>query len=527
MWSSDTFGRVHVVSLALCAIMVPWSTAYLSIAQMLMVANWLAWGAVTGELIGRFRRAFTTPVSAVFLSIIGLHALGLLWTSAEGLSWGLDLTRILLPVLTFGAVLSSTPRLRPGALRGILLLGAWSAVASTVACLFMAGDVTDYRDMSVFISHIRLALLLAFAVVVFLYYLDGPWWRSVAHLLAVGWALHYINRLGSLQSMAALVLIGAVMLWRHADSWRPVHRFSVRVGLVLVAIALAAALHHLVGSRYGLPPAELGHTTQYTAGGEPYVHELHEPQTENGHHVWTWIAIKELYDTWPLRSEMDLNGPDGRGHTLYATLVRYLASKGLRKDSVAVMSLSDDDVRRIEQGIPSALAGTRSQLRERLEEVLFEIEQYRAHGRASGHSVTMRLEFKKVGWSIAREHWAMGVGTGDTQQAYNAAYAALGTDLEPRWWLRAHDQYLTWWISFGVFGLAWLLFAIAWPAWVLGAWRRPLFVAWALLFGLASLTDDTLETQAGATFFALYYGLLVFAAPLPEQAFQAPQASTA
>jgi hypothetical protein len=40
-----------------------------------------------------------------------------------------------------------------------------------------------------------------------------------------------------------------------------------------------------------------------------------------------------------------------------------------------------------------------------------------------------------------------------------------------------------------------------------------LFIAWAILFGLSCLTDDTVETQAGATFFALYYALLVFAAP--------------
>src|SRR5690606_15993389 len=114
------------------------------------------------------------------------------------------LTRILLPVLTFGVVLSTSPPLREGELRTILLLGAWSVVTSTMVCLAMADQDTSYRDMSVFISHIRLALLLAFAVVVLLYHARGPWWRGLVHVGATLWALHYINRLGSLQSMAML-----------------------------------------------------------------------------------------------------------------------------------------------------------------------------------------------------------------------------------------------------------------------------------------------------------------------------------
>jgi O-antigen ligase len=107
----------------------------------------------------------------------------------------------------------------------------------------------------------------------------------------------------------------------------------------------------------------------------------------------------------------------------------------------------------------------------------------------------------------------VGVGTGDTQQAFDAAYATMASTLEPQWRLRAHNEYLTWWISFGMFGLVWALISIAWPVWKLGAWREPLFMAWAIIFGVSCLTDDTVETQAGATFFALYYALLVFGAP--------------
>jgi hypothetical protein len=129
-----------------------------------------------------------------------------------------------------------------------------------------------------------------------------------------------------------------------------------------------------------------------------------------------------------------------------------------------------------------------------------------------------------MGWSIAREHWDTGVGTGDTQLAFNEAYERQRTSLAPEWRHRAHNQYLTLWISFGVFGLLWSLLSWWWPAWALGAWRTPLFVAWALIFAISCLTDDTIETQAGATFFGFYYALLVFAAP---RAVTAPAAAPA
>jgi O-antigen ligase len=125
----------------------------------------------------------------------------------------------------------------------------------------------------------------------------------------------------------------------------------------------------------------------------------------------------------------------------------------------------------------------------------------------------MRLEFLKAGWAIAGRHWLLGVGTGDTKEAFASQYERMSSALSKEWRHRAHNEYLTLWISFGVPGLLWSLFSWWWPAKRLGAWGHAHFIAWALIFGISCLTDDTIETQAGATFFGLYYALLVFASP--------------
>mgnify|MGYP003376560568 CR=1 FL=1 len=124
--------RIHLGAWGLALIMLPWSEFLLSLSQILLVGNGLWEGIATRELGGRFKRAFTTRESAVFLSFFGLNLLGLLWTT--DLKWGINLCRILLPVLVFGVVLSSVPRLTARQLRDLLLLGAWSATASTLAC---------------------------------------------------------------------------------------------------------------------------------------------------------------------------------------------------------------------------------------------------------------------------------------------------------------------------------------------------------------------------------------------------------
>ena len=506
------FRWIHLFAVALAVVMLPWSTAFLSIAQMLLSANWLAEGIAQRDLVSRFKRAFSPGPVLVFVSFLGLHALGLLWTS--DLDWGLDLCRILVPVLVFGVVLGESPRLTALELRTILLLGAWSVVASSLFCWITAsGSSTDYRALSRFISHIRMALLLALAAVLFLYYGKGPKWLMVVHGAAALGAVLFIGRLGSLQALLFLGVIAVVWIWRSAAHWSKGVRWSVRAILCSAPLVLVLLTWKTLDERYRFPDPDLAQKQELTAGGEVYVHAMDDPQIENGTHIWTYVAKGELERTWPLRSDHALDGPDGKGHLLFGTLVRYLASAGLRKDSVAVMSLSPWDIGRIEQGMPSILSGKRSRVAERIDEVAFELAKYRAHGDANGHSVTMRLEYLKVGWHIARQHWLLGVGTGDTQRAFDAAYESTGSSLLPEWRNRAHNEYLTLLISFGVFGLLWSLFTWIWPAGKLGAFRDPLFIAWGILFTLSCLTDDTIETQAGATFFALYYALFVFAAP--------------
>lgn len=503
------FRAIHITALSLCAVFLPWSTAFLSISQMLLAANWIAAGIVQGDARSRWKSALLRPEPLVFIGFLLLHILGLLWT--DDMRWGMDLGRILFPVLVFGIVLGSSDPLTRSELRIVLLLGAWSAIASGLfGLLFSKAAAIDYRGLSLFISHIRLALLLCIAIAFLLHFWPARAWQRAAHLGGALLAMYLIMRLGSIQGLFILTTMAAVLLARR---WSMTRRIAFLLGLVIAISVTAVAAFNVLSARAKPVPAGISARLERTAGGALYYHDTLSAQTENGTHVWTYIAWDELRRAWPERSDRSLDDADDLGHPLWATTVRYLASKGMRKDSASIMALSDADIRAIEQGVPNALRQEQGMVRARIEEVLFELEQYRSTGKASGHSVAMRIEFLKAGWAIAKANWIKGVGTGDTQRAFDAHYDSTGSSLEPRWRLRAHNQYLTLLISFGVLGLAYSLFSWWWPAWRYGAWRDPLFLCWAIAFGISCMTDDTIETQAGATFFALYFALLVLARP--------------
>ncbi len=426
---TDTFRKVHVAALALAAIALPWSEFLLSIAQFLLVGNWLLQGYAYNDLSGRFKRAFTSPASLLFLSFFALHVAGLLWT--EDMGWGLDLCRILLPVLAFTPVLASVPPLTAKELRGVLLLGAWSTVASTWVCMALRYHVVGqggYRELSVFISHIRLALLLSFSVAVFVVYAEGRRQR-IAHGLAIAWILFFLDRLSSLSAAFILLLLLLYAGWRWSAEMSNKKRWAVRLLLLLLPVSAVFYVRWCAVHYNRIETIDLAKLDALSQGGEPYYHDLKAPLRENGHYVWINVADDELERAWQRRSTTDYHGLDRKGQPLRHTLVHYLSSLGVRKDSIGLAALSDADIQRVELGITSVTSGRRDPIRARIEQVLYELEHYEATGDANGHSVAMRWSsFAQDGASpktIGSWAWARVIHDPRSRQQYERMGSSL------------------------------------------------------------------------------------------------------
>jgi hypothetical protein len=59
-------------------------------------------------------------------------------------------------------------------------------------------------------------------------------------------------------------------------------------------------------------------------------------------------------------------------------------------------------------------------------------------------------------------------------------------------------------------GFIWFLFTLIYPAVKLGKFNEYLYLVFFVIVFMSMLTEDTLETQAGATFFAFFNAFLLF-----------------
>jgi len=226
-----------------------------------------------------------------------------------------------------------------------------------------------------------------------------------------------------------------------------------------------------------------------------------------------YVCDKELRTAWNERSNIPYDSTDERKQPLTFTLVRFLASKGYRKDAEGVKQLSEKEVRSIERGIANVNYQEISSIHSRLLQIMWEFDQFIKGGNPSGHSVTQRLVFWKVAWGICSKNFFTGVGTGDLPEAYKSQYESMHSSLDENRRLRSHNQYLAIMVAFGIFGLIYFLYALFYPV---VKYRRKigfLFAAYFIIAILSMLTEDTIETQAGATFVAFFFSLFLFRQP--------------
>jgi hypothetical protein len=492
---------------------LPLSKYLSSAAQILLVITWLA----EGRFDEKWRRIKMRPQILIFtlLFIVPLIAMAY----SEDLVYGLKDLRVKLPLFLMPVVLGSIKPLSRKEM-GIILAGFVAAViiGSLISLSIMLGigpsAYTNDRQTILFISHIRFALMVVMAIFILAFYtfddLIPTRFRAIPMVMALGLIL-FLFLLKSLTGVVILILGGWILAlrWALKQTGLMVKWFAI-VGLATIPVLVGFYLSDQIG-RFYTPRDEISRPDRNTALGNPYWHDTLNPMIENGYRVGYYLCVTELEQAWNRVSRMDYNGRDRKGQELKYTLIRYLTSLGLRKDAYGVSQLKPDDISLIENGFANCIYKHPKRFSVRIYETIWEFDQYRKGANPSGHSVTQRLEYLKTGWAIFLDHPLLGVGTGDTKIAFDRKYVEMNSPLDPVWRLRAHNQFLTFLITFGIIGFILIISAIFIPVF-LEKRKNPYFIMMFLLITLLSmLNEDTLETQAGVAFFTIFYCLFIFA----------------
>jgi hypothetical protein len=454
---------------------------------------------------------FASNSNAIALTVLfALPVLGLLWTSDFNYAaWDL---RMKLPILALPILLSMLEPLTQGQFRALIGLFIVAVISAVMWCLqvyWTSGPEieNDVRKISVFISHVRFSLLIALALGLLVRFAhSSAQGRLLIALVSIP-SLYFIYVIGS---VTGVIVLSALAIWMGVRLLISLQRNGLKVGLAIAmvsALALAgSSIHRAYDNYFHVEPIAWNSLDETTSRGERYQHHSDYPFVEDGHYVMTYVAWGEMYDAWFTRSLIHPDSLDARGHVLKGTLIRYLASKGLRKDADGIAALSNEDVKAIERGVPTIHDGKKHGLEKRLDRIFFEWSNYRAGGDPNGHSVTQRWEFWKTGWTIVLAYPWIGVGTGDVKASFQQAYIDNNSPLQTEFRLRAHNQYLTMWISYGIVGLLVFIVVLCWP--LFHGYRNDVVMQmFLLLASLSFLTEDTLESQAGVMFFAFFYAL--------------------
>jgi hypothetical protein len=505
---------IYIGALVLLVVGLPLSKFLLSLSQIILIVNWL----IEGDLKSKFRSFIHNKPALVLSSLLFLHFIGLLYTSDFGFAWN-DI-RVKIPLFILPLILSTSQPLSLPQKHIVLNFFVAAVTFNTIIGTLILTDIihrhiADVRYASIFISHVRLALLICIAIFIsaglYVHPLHRKW--RMLHAAIILWLLFFLVLSESITGVSALLVsLLLYLLYRLFRTGRTVLKYIV-LAVLISSITFAGYFIYSTYQRYAtIDRIDISKLDKYTAQGNPYKHEsLANPVTENGHYVWIYYCDEELKEEWNKRSRFDYNWKNMRGDVIRHTLIRFLTSKNLRKDAEGVRQLSNEEIRAIEKGI--ANVDYMSGIKGRISEIIWEIQLYNKTGDANGHSITQRFEYWKAAAGIIKQNPVIGVGTGDLQTAFTQQYEKNGTTLDPAWRLRSHNQYLSITAAFGVLGLIWFLFTLMYPAIKRKAFSDFFYFSFFIVALMSFLTEDTLETQVGVTFYAFFNAFFLF---LPE-----------
>jgi len=511
----NNYHFLYVVFLSIFVVSMPHSRGLLSSSQIALAAFWL----LDVNFISKFKKVIKNKALLILLSIFFLHILGFFYTN--NFSYALKDLRVKLPLLLFPLVIASSSKLSIKEIKIIITIFSISVFFKTLYGLALitgitGKEVSDFQEISGKMSHIRYSLLLNIIIFSNVYYLliskstaEKKTYKLLRWLLAI-WLTTFLFILHSVTGWIVFFIL--IIFTCFYLSLKPNIKYR-KLGVIfslIISISIILYLTFSIKRYYRTDIVDKDNIIMKTKSGNKYSHNFKSNQRENGHFVNLYICHKELSKTWNIVSKIKYNKKDKKNQNIKYTLIRYLSSKNLKKDKEGVLQLSKKDISNIENGLTNYIFENKFAIYPKIYEVLWQIDSYLDGGNPQNHSVTQRFEFLKIAKKIVKENFWFGVGTGDVGDVFTEEYKKVNSKLQTPYRLRAHNQYVTFFITFGLIGFLWFLFAYIYPAIIERKFSDYLFIITFITLSLSMLNEDTTETQMGATIFAFFLSFFLF-----------------
>jgi O-antigen ligase len=361
-------------------------------------------------------------------------------------------------------------------------------------------------------SHIRLGLYLNIAISCCIYFIftEIKTYKKAGFVLLILYFLFSMYALGLASGFANFMILSFIVFCYFIIILNRKLKFILITVLSVGIYLILNYISNIYSTQNELIISEVNNKKEKSVNGRLYYHFDSSTQKENGNLVQINVQFEELKSEWNKRCPVDSFAYDNK-HNLerYQVLMRYLTSKGANKDSAGVWALSETDIDNIRNDITNYKMPEWSYLHKRIYELVNEYDEYKNKRSVNGHSLSMRLYFWKTARYVFSNNFFTGVGTGDVQTELNKAYKITSAPLSEEWQKRPHNQFLTVAVALGVFGLLIFILSLILPLYYLSKDLHILYWPFFIIAIISFLIEDTLESQAGLTFFAFFNVLFV------------------
>ena len=497
---------LRITALTILTVGIALSNVLMSIGAIWIISNWL----IQADFDSYWKKFKEKKTVWIVVAIYAFIAVSLLWS--DDMAYGFKDLRVKLPFIVIPLVLATSEPLQKKHFYFLLyvFLGIvlYTSVYNYIRYNFVLENVHDIREMSVFISHVRFSVLINFAIFICIFLTYKKKFSPIIWMILLAWFAFYLY---TSQILNGYILFLALCIF--AVTFFVVKMQSKKLKYTVLAVAV---LGGVAAGMFGYNTIQKLNTCKhvpfseldlYTVNNNPYYHDTLNTQIENGEYVWLYVSQEELSQEWQKRSAIPYDSLDNIGQPMYGTLIRFLTSKNLRKDSAGLAQLTNDEILRIENGQTGVELN--QGLVTRLNAFLMDYHIYQAGGDPNGHSLIQRIEHLKAAIGLIENNWLVGVGAGDVPNAFIDQYAQMNSRLTEEHQHRSHNQFLTMWVGLGIAGFVLFLLLLIWPFFELKT--KDYFSIMVLLSLIVScFFQDFIETQAGVTIFGLFYGLALY-----------------
>ena len=203
--------KIYYISLLLVAASLPLSKFAISVSMIILAVNWV----VEGQFTEKKRKLRDNPSILIFCGVFLVHLLWLLNTSNFQYAL-LDLKNKLI-LIVFPLIIGTSSALKQAQLKFLLLLFSLSVLVSTwistsVLWGFIEYPITDIREISMFMSHIRLSLLINVSIFSLAYFLfskkiNKSRLEMIAYSFAILWFVFFLFLLKSLYGILIFIFL--------------------------------------------------------------------------------------------------------------------------------------------------------------------------------------------------------------------------------------------------------------------------------------------------------------------------------